>query len=194
MARREKPPLAELEAKLGYAFRDADLAARALTHLSAQTAGTQGRLGCYERLEFLGDRVLGLAVAQMLYEAYPQASEGELSMRLAMLVRRETCAEIAQQCGGVRPAGTQFFFHEFKIGADKSQVEHGLTSLTDAREQDAVPDQHGGSRGINAPAMNGQQSKAFRPGPCYPQTISLTGVVSPDPPSPSCRPARGSKQ
>ncbi|MGD0722834.1 MAG: ribonuclease III [Roseiarcus sp.] len=97
MARREKPPLAELEAKLGYAFRDADLAARALTHLSAQTAGTQGRLGCYERLEFLGDRVLGLAVAQMLYEAYPQASEGELSMRLATLVRRETCAEIAQQ-------------------------------------------------------------------------------------------------
>ena len=41
--------------------------------------------------------MLGLVVAQMLYEAYPQASEGELSMRLAKLVRRETCAEVAQE-------------------------------------------------------------------------------------------------
>jgi ribonuclease-3 len=97
MARKEKAALADLEARLGYAFQDSDLAARALTHLSAPTTGPQGRLDSYERLEFLGDRVLGLAVAQMLYEAYPQASEGELSMRLAALVRRETCAEVAKE-------------------------------------------------------------------------------------------------
>jgi ribonuclease III len=97
MARKERAALADLEARLGYEFQDRELAARALTHLSAPTSGPQGRLDSYQRLEFLGDRVLGLAVAQMLYEAYPQASEGELSMRLAALVRRETCAEVAKE-------------------------------------------------------------------------------------------------
>jgi ribonuclease III len=95
MARKEKAALADLEGRLGYKFRDPELAARALTHLSAATAGAKGRLDSYQRLEFLGDRVLGLAVAEMLYEAFPRASEGELSMRLAALVRRETCAEVA---------------------------------------------------------------------------------------------------
>jgi ribonuclease III len=97
MVRKPKAGLGELEARLGYKFRDAELAARALTHLSAPTTGGQGRLDSYQRLEFLGDRVLGLVVAEMLYEAFPQASEGELSMRLAALVRRETCAEVAKE-------------------------------------------------------------------------------------------------
>jgi len=97
MARKQKAALGELEARLGYKFRDAELAGRALTHLSAPATGGQGRLDSYQRLEFLGDRVLGLAVAEMLYEAFPQASEGELSMRLAALVRRETCAEVAKE-------------------------------------------------------------------------------------------------
>jgi ribonuclease-3 len=96
MARKEKVALADLEARLDYKFRDPKLAARALTHLSA-AAGAKGRLDSYQRLEFLGDRVLGLAVAGMLYEAFPQASEGELSMRLAALVRRETCADVAKE-------------------------------------------------------------------------------------------------
>jgi ribonuclease-3 len=97
MVRRERTALADLETRLGYKFRDAELAARALTHLSAPAIGAQGRLDSYQRLEFLGDRVLGLAVAEMLYQAFPQASEGELSMRLAALVRRETCAEVAKE-------------------------------------------------------------------------------------------------
>ena len=97
MVRKEKAALADLEARIGYKFRDAGLAARALTHLSAPTTAGQGRLDSYQRLEFLGDRVLGLAVAEMLYEAFPQASEGELSMRLAALVRREACAEVAKE-------------------------------------------------------------------------------------------------
>jgi ribonuclease-3 len=100
MVRKEKAALADLEARIGYKFRDAGLAARALTHLSAPATGVQGRLDSYQRLEFLGDRVLGLAVAEMLYEAFPQASEGELSMRLAALVRRETCAEVAKEWDG----------------------------------------------------------------------------------------------
>ncbi len=96
MARRNKPELAELEAVLGHVFADKDLLARALTHVSAPSTGGGERVQSYQRLEFLGDRVLGVAVAEMLYRAYPQATEGELSMRLAKLVRRETCAAVAE--------------------------------------------------------------------------------------------------
>lgn len=85
---RGSPPQGELEARLGYSFTDKDLLGRALTHVSA--AGPS-----YQRLEFLGDRVLGLSIAEMLYAAYPEASEGELSRRLSNLVRRESCAEVA---------------------------------------------------------------------------------------------------
>jgi ribonuclease-3 len=93
---RAKASLADLEERLDYRFREPALAELALTHLSAAVAETKGgRLESYERLEFLGDRVLGLAIADMLYVAYPNASEGELSIRLAALVRREACAEVA---------------------------------------------------------------------------------------------------
>ncbi len=97
MSKRDKPDLTALEARLGYGFSDKSLAARALTHLSAPSAGAQGRVQSYQRLEFLGDRVLGVVVATMLYQTFAQASEGELSMRLAKLVRRETCAEVAEE-------------------------------------------------------------------------------------------------
>jgi ribonuclease III len=86
--------LAEVEARIGYTFADPALLKQALTHISA-LAGERSRTGSYQRLEFLGDRVLGLVVASMLYEAFPQAEEGEMSRRLAGLVRRETCAEVA---------------------------------------------------------------------------------------------------
>ncbi len=66
-----------------------------MTHVGA--AGI--RTASYQRLEFLGDRVLGVIVADMLYEAYPEAEEGELSRRLAALVRRETCAAVAEGWG-----------------------------------------------------------------------------------------------
>jgi ribonuclease III len=91
MNKRVKAELADLEARLGYRFRDPELALLALTHLSAQATGGRS----YQRLEFLGDRVLGVVVADQLYRFFPNASEGELSMRLAKLVRRETCAAIA---------------------------------------------------------------------------------------------------
>lgn len=84
-----------LEARLGHVFADKTLLERALTHITAATT-REGRLGSYQRLEFLGDRVLGLAIAAMLIEAYPTADEGELSRRLAELVRAETCAEVAE--------------------------------------------------------------------------------------------------
>jgi ribonuclease III len=90
-AHKPRPPLGELEQRLGHAFRDPDLLTRALTH----TSKAAGRGGSYQRLEFLGDRVLGLSVADGLYGAFPEADEGDLSRRLAALVRRETCAGVA---------------------------------------------------------------------------------------------------
>jgi ribonuclease-3 len=88
---RRKPNLEELLKKLGYRFEKPELLGEALTHVSAPQAAGQS----YQRLEFLGDRVLGLAIAELLYKTFPNAPEGELSRRLAELVRRESCAEIA---------------------------------------------------------------------------------------------------
>jgi ribonuclease-3 len=81
----------ELLKKLEYQFQRPELLDEALTHVSAPKASGQS----YQRLEFLGDRVLGLAIAEILYKTFPGAPEGELSRRLAELVRRESCAEIA---------------------------------------------------------------------------------------------------
>ena len=88
---RPKPDLSALEARIGHSFADPSLLARAVTHVSKAA----GRVGSYQRLEFLGDRVLGLAIADRLYAAFPEADEGDLSRRLAGLVRRETCAAVA---------------------------------------------------------------------------------------------------
>jgi ribonuclease III len=94
MASRPKADLADLEARLGHAFADRALLERALTHMSAAPADAK-RIGSYQRLEFLGDRVLGVCVAELLFKIYPSAEEGEMSRRLADLVRKETCAEVA---------------------------------------------------------------------------------------------------
>jgi ribonuclease-3 len=89
---RKPPETARLQATLGHAFKDQGLLNTALTHMSAEGP----RLQSYQRLEFLGDRVLGLCIADMLFARYPTAAEGDMSRRLADLVRKETCAEVAQ--------------------------------------------------------------------------------------------------
>lgn len=97
-AKRAKPkraPATSLEATIGYRFSDSALLERSLTHISA-LKGAQGRGASYQRLEFLGDHVLGLAISDMLFRAFPKANEGELSRRLADLVRRESCADVAR--------------------------------------------------------------------------------------------------
>ena len=86
----------KLQARLGYRFADIDLLERALTHSSAVSPGKRVERS-YQRLEFLGDRVLGLVVADMLYQRFPKANEGELSRTLNTLVRKETCAVIARR-------------------------------------------------------------------------------------------------
>lgn len=84
----------ELETKLGYKFKDPGLLERALTHASVR--GGKVARSDNERLEFIGDRVLGLAIAEALNKQYPEANEGELARRYNRLVRGEACAKVAR--------------------------------------------------------------------------------------------------
>lgn len=85
--------LEKLEHEIGYVFRDKALLTRALTHSSS------GQPENYERLEFLGDRVLGLVIAALLYEKFPNEKEGDLAKRLASLVQGMTLARHARKIG-----------------------------------------------------------------------------------------------
>jgi ribonuclease-3 len=89
-AMRLSGPARALEGRLGHVFRDPSLLGRALTH------GSRGGETDNQRLEFLGDRVLGLAVAEALLAADPGAPEGLIAPRFNALVRREACAEVAR--------------------------------------------------------------------------------------------------
>ena len=82
-----------LASALGHHFARPELLEQALTHPSAAGKTT------YERLEFLGDRVLGLVVADMVYRGYPAEPEGALARRFAALVRKEALARIAEAIG-----------------------------------------------------------------------------------------------
>ena len=85
--RRTVEALAEV---LGHRFARPELLDQAVTHPSATAKKT------YERLEFLGDRVLGLVIADMVYRAYPAEAEGDLAKRFAALARREALARVAE--------------------------------------------------------------------------------------------------
>ena len=85
-----------LEAVLGHRFDKPALLVEALTHPSAASRGVAVRRG-YERLEFLGDRVLGLVVAELLWHRFPQDDEGILTQRQVALVRRESLATVARE-------------------------------------------------------------------------------------------------
>jgi ribonuclease III len=87
-----------IEERIGHKFADAALLMTAMTHVSALKPSRK-RGESYQRLEFLGDHVLGLIVSDMLYRAFPNADEGELSKRLADLVRKESCADVAKSLG-----------------------------------------------------------------------------------------------
>jgi ribonuclease-3 len=88
---RTRPAPNTLERRIGRRFRDPDLLGLALTH-----AGAVGGIESNERLEFLGDRVLGLIVAGMLYRRFPAETEASLARRFVAAVRRETLTEVAE--------------------------------------------------------------------------------------------------
>ena len=89
-----KAARAAVEEALGHSFERRDLFQRALTHSSV--SGGEGGVRDLERLEFLGDRVLGLLTAEELWRRYPEMDEGDLAPRLNALVRKETCADAAR--------------------------------------------------------------------------------------------------
>ena len=95
MPKRRDTALQQFFERLGFAFKDRELVELALTHASARPSLKPNEDN--ERLEFLGDRVLGLAIAELLTQTFPEASEGELARRYNQLVRAETCAEIAKE-------------------------------------------------------------------------------------------------
>lgn len=87
--------LAAFQGRLGHTFRKPELLVRAVTHASIGTATRPDN----QRLEFLGDRVLGLVMAEALLSADQGASEGQLAPRFNALVRKETCADVAREVG-----------------------------------------------------------------------------------------------
>ncbi|MFO0821420.1 MAG: ribonuclease III [Pirellulales bacterium] len=93
--------MAQCEERLGYVFRDKSLLRAALTHAS----GAEHRLASNERLEFLGDAVLGFVVCDILFRNYPAFQEGELTRVKSSVVSRQTCAKLSSQLG----------LHEFLI-------------------------------------------------------------------------------
>lgn len=101
MTDKRRSAVEQVAAGLGHAFRDRSFLEQALTHPSAGSG--QRTYATYQRLEFLGDRVLGLVVADALYRRHPDADEGELSKRNHALVDGPTCARVAERLG-VGPA------------------------------------------------------------------------------------------
>jgi len=87
-----------LEEKLGHVFARRELLVEALTHPGATRRRGISKRG-YERLEFLGDRVLGLVAAELLWRRFPREAEGELARRHTHLVRRDAVAEVSRAVG-----------------------------------------------------------------------------------------------
>jgi ribonuclease-3 len=118
--------LIPLEEALGHHFAKSDLLLEALTHPSAVRRRGISRRG-YERLEFLGDRVLGLIVAELLWRRFPTEAEGELTRRHTHLVRRDALAEVAQVVG----LGAQIIVSP---GEDAAGVRENQSVLADVCE------------------------------------------------------------
>lgn len=119
-AERDLGGLAEI---LGHSFRHPDILRRAVTHASAEPRAWNA----YERLEFLGDRVLALVVAEQLLDRFPHEREGSIAKRHVSLVRRETLAEVAHSIGLGR-------FLIISRGEDEAGARASDTILSDAME------------------------------------------------------------
>ena len=133
--------LAQLEERLGYRFADHELLETALRHSSR--AHEDGKLS-NERLEFLGDAVLGMVVAQLLYEAHPDWAEGDLTRGLASLVGGRSLARVARdlELGLCLELGRT----ELRSGgvAKDTILENALEAVVGAMQLD------GGSQGVEA--------------------------------------------
>lgn len=118
--------LAELERRIGYTFQTADLIEQALTHSSVRH-GRAGAASDNERLEFVGDRVLGLAMAELVAEIDSKAREGALARRYNALVNGKTCARVARAVG----LGSLIVLAQSEVGSGGRDKD---TILADALE------------------------------------------------------------
>ena len=98
-AARREAGLAAVEAAVGHVFAAPALLTQALTHDSFISKVSERTHAGYERMEFLGDRVLGLVIAELLYAEHPDLKEGLLARRFAEMVRRGACEEVAEAWG-----------------------------------------------------------------------------------------------
>ncbi|MEG0832598.1 MAG: ribonuclease III [Oscillospiraceae bacterium] len=89
--------MTELEKKIGYSFKDLALLKEALTHSSFANEHGRSKMRCNERLEFLGDSVLSIAVSDYIFKKYPDTDEGELTRERANLVCEGTLAKVAAE-------------------------------------------------------------------------------------------------
>jgi ribonuclease III len=92
---RERTVLQDCQEAIGYKFRKPELLRAALTH----TSGANTRLGSNERMEFLGDSVLGLVTCEQLYARFPEYQEGDLTKVKSVVVSRKTCAQFSKDLG-----------------------------------------------------------------------------------------------
>ncbi len=106
--------LQQIQEMLGYQFKDPGQLCEALTHSSR----TDDRLKSNERLEFMGDSVLGMVICRALYDRFPRYQEGDLTKIKSMLVSRKVCAKIAGQMGLVQ-------FLRLGKGTDRSSAVNG---------------------------------------------------------------------
>ena len=116
--------LTKVSTALGHQFGQLCLLEDALTHPGANQPRNSKRRAAYERLEFLGDRVLGLVVADMLFHRFPEEKEGDLARRHAALVKGETVAQVARTLG----------IDKALIVADGPVSAATMTMLSDAGE------------------------------------------------------------
>jgi ribonuclease-3 len=206
MSRSKAKDRAALEDRIGYKFADAALLERALTHISALSGGN--RANSYQRLEFLGDHVLGLVISDMLYRAFPRANEGELSRRLSDLVRKETCADVARAMelgpalklgssesnagGRLRTTilgdacealvGAVYLDGEYKAAEEfvaRFWKERMLTPLRPLRDPKTMLQEWAQARGLPTPAYR----EVARTGPHHKPKFSVTVVLPDRPPA-----------
>ena len=153
-------PLQIFQESLGYFFGDKHLLQGALRHSSFPTKGKSKH--CFDRLEFLGDRVLNMLIAQRLYVLFPDESEGDLSHRYTALVCYETCAEVAHSLGlasfmEVAPGTT---FGDLRILGDALEALLGAMFLDGGLEPCQVFVERHWSERLLAPMTPPQDAKS----------------------------------
>ena len=122
-----KPDPEALAEKLEHKFASPSLLEEALTHPSLSGTRQRKKGAPYERLEFLGDRVLGLAIAEWIYETFPNADEGEMAKRHAALVNRDALRSVALEIGLAQ-------FVRLARGEDADASRKNIATLPDAME------------------------------------------------------------